>query len=166
MITSAKFSECGKYRYLLTREWGVGPSCVFVMLNPSKADALNDDPTIRKCVGFAKGLHCGSLWVVNLFAARATDPKDLLGIDDPVGLENHRFVMEAVDHAEQEGGVIVCAWGAHGGYMGQDETMYGWLLGYDPSLVMCLGRTKQGFPRHPLYLPYATPLERYEGRAT
>jgi hypothetical protein len=167
----ASRSPCGRYRYRLWREWrgthdpknwrwegfndgagepvGEPKSCLFIMLNPSTADAYDDDPTIRRCVGFARRWRYERLEVVNLFAFRATDPRDLLTLnhdDDPVGPGNLHNVRAAADRA----GLIVCAWGAHGGHIGQDETLLGW-LGDRPRFA--LGLTKGGHPKHPLYLP-------------
>lgn len=165
----AHISKDGKYRYLLWREWrggtpdnwrwfgatdgngtplGEPESCLFIMLNPSTADGTQDDPTIRRCVGFAKFWGYDRLEVVNLFAYRATDPRELmnLSLDEAVGPENRERVFSAVSMAK----MIVCAWGAHGDYLGQDETLLGWI---DPRERYCLGITKDGAPRHPLYLP-------------
>jgi hypothetical protein len=166
----AKLSPDGKYRYRLWREWrgthdpknwhwvtkdgdgdpmGEPKSCLFVMLNPSTADGDKDDPTIRRCVGFAKALKYERLEVVNLFAYRATRPTDLLDLnhaDDPVGPWN----LEIVTAAAEKAGIVICAWGAHGGHLGQDETVLGWL---DTRAVHALGLTRDGHPRHPLYLP-------------
>lgn len=159
----AAISRDGKYRYRLWREWrGAGDlhcrvagdergACVFVMLNPSTADGETDDPTIRRCVNFAKAWKFERLEVLNLFAYRATDPKALLALnhdDDPVGPKN----LEAFDFVIRSGsaGTIVCAWGAHGAHIGQDETALGWM---GDRKRFALGLTKDGHPRHPLYLP-------------
>ena len=169
--SGADISACGRYRYLLWREWrrsgslenwamtdmvdgagnriGEPKSCLFVMLNPSTADASIDDPTIRRCVAFAKRWRYDRLEVVNLFAYRATNPKTLLTLghkENPIGDRN----SEVVSSAAFEAGLIVCAWGAHGGHMGHDETVRGW-LGARKSFA--LGFTKAGQPRHPLYVP-------------
>ena len=165
--SGAALSPCGRYRYLLWREWrgthdpqhwrwldrrdgfGEPKACVFIMLNPSTADAEHDDPTIRRCVAFAQAWNFERLEVVNLFAHRATDPAALLALNDadnPVGPENHDYIENAVTQA----GLVVCAWGAHGTHLGQDETVLGWCDGVP---VHCLGITKGGHPRHPLYLP-------------
>jgi hypothetical protein len=172
----AALSEDGKYRYRLWREWrgthdilnwrqidkdwSVPLSCVFVMLNPSTADASIDDPTIRRCVGFAKAWRFERLEVVNLFAFRATDPKQLLALrhsDDPVGVRNQEFVQQAIADA----GRIVCAWGSHGDHLGQDETMLGWL---GARQCHALGLTKDGHPKHPLYLRTDEQLVAFNGR--
>jgi hypothetical protein len=188
----AILSADGQYRYMLDREWrgthkhenwkwltdsrgkiavdGIGSDlgepkpCVFIMLNPSTADADKDDPTIRKCVGFAKQWKFERLTVLNLFAFRATDPKVLLSMDDrrggidPVGFRNQEHVEEICTDA----GRIVCAWGAHGDHLQQNETMLGWLFGFN---LHCLGLTKHGHPKHPLYVPYETPLQEYIPRS-
>jgi len=156
---TAIISECGKYRYRLSRQWDGGHKpCLFIMLNPSTADADKDDPTIRRCINFAKSWGRNELIVVNLFAYRATSPKDMMAADDPVGPENMQHVKEAADYVMHgcelfpDGvGPIVCAWGAHGTYMGQDQTVLGWLEDVCATpLAMAL--TKDGQPRHPLYL--------------
>lgn len=160
MKTDAIISDCGKYRYRLSRKWdgsSVKP-CTFIMLNPSTADAEIDDPTIRRCINFAKSWDCGELIVVNLFAFRATSPKDMMAADDPVGPDNMEHVKWAVDYtlngheAWPDGrGMIVCAWGANGTFMGQDQTVRGWVEA-EQAMPMALAFTKQGQPRHPLYL--------------
>lgn len=180
--TSAHLSACGKYRYQLDREWrGVAPNenwrwfgakdggghelgepkaCLFVMLNPSTADANVDDPTIRRCVGFAKRFKFDLLQVVNLFAYRATDPQEVLkmtGDGDPIGPENQDFIEDCAGRA----GLIICAWGAHGGHIDQDETALGW-LGDRPKFA--LGLSKDGHPRHPLYLKSDAALIPFDGR--
>jgi hypothetical protein len=170
--TGAEISSCGKYRYKLWREWpGFGPvsdgmkmHCAFVMLNPSTADGEEDDPTIRRCVGFSKAWGYDRLEVVNLFAYRATDPNTLLRLghnDDPVGPENLE-AFKAVCNTVNCGAIIV-AWGAHGGHLGQDETALGWIKKSDR--VHALGLTKDGKPRHPLYMkadcePFRFPVAR------
>lgn len=163
-ITSgARISSDNIYRYLLWRQWGANSdseSCLFVMLNPSTANANLDDPTIRRCVGFAKYHGYEHLVVANLFAYRATKPSDLfnctaIGVD-PVGWQNQKFLAESARRA----GLIICAWGAHGGFMGQEETVRGWLQDTGKPLY-ALGLTKGGHPRHPLYIPASTQLIRY-----
>ena len=178
----AQISHDGKYRYLLWREWRLHPkpakwfwwknedgspcvdganqpigepeTCLFIMLNPSTADAETDDPTIRRCVGFAADWGYDRVEIVNLFAYRATSPQTLLGLkhgDDPVGERNQDIFGFAARNAH----LVVCAWGSHGSYLGQDETTRGWFT----REAYCLGRTLKGFPKHPLYLAASTPLE-------
>lgn len=148
-MSAAVISECGTYRYTLHRRipcalrW-VRP-CLFVMLNPSIADATLDDPTIRRCIGFAKAWSCTSLTVVNLFALRATDPKALAAHADPIGPENDRHITEQLQaHAL---GIVIAAWGAHAFAQKRAREFAASVSG-----VQCLGVTKDGSPRHPLYV--------------
>ena len=168
----ATISPDGRYRYLLWREWrgsgtndtwrwlgandgaghplGEPKSCLFVMLNPSTADGEQDDPTVRRCVGFAKRWHYDRLEVVNLFAHRATDPREILRMndaDEPYGVRN----QQTIERAANEAGIIVCAWGSHGTHLGHNETVLGWLEGRSAPLV-AFGFTAAGQPRHPLYV--------------
>jgi hypothetical protein len=162
---SAVISPCGKYRYHLRRETGSGHGvATFVMLNPSTADAEVDDPTVRKCLGFALRWGCCELHVVNLFAIRATAPADLQTAGDPVGSENREWVEHAIKKVRRNliVGPVVCAWGIHGSYMDQDQTVLGWIEGL--CQPMCLGMTKDGHPRHPLYMPYSAELVAFGGR--
>jgi hypothetical protein len=151
---SAVISPCGKYRYHLRRRIGdgSGPVATFIMLNPSTADARVDDPTIRKCVGFSQRWGCGELHVVNLFALRALDPKQVGKTHDPGGPENQVWIERSVAPAD----IVICAWGNLGQLMRHDETVLGWVK--DICEPMCLGVTKRGHPRHPLYVPYTTKL--------
>lgn len=143
----AVLSECGRYRYRLTRVWDAAlPVAHWVMLNPSVADATIDDPTIRRVVGFSKAWGFGGADVRNLFALRATDPKELRAADDPVGPDNDSH-LTAVPAAA----VVVAAWGAGGGLFGRDLRVLRLLR--DAGVAMsCLGTTKQQQPRHPLYV--------------
>lgn len=150
MERTATISECGRYRYSLTRRWGEGATCCFVMLNPSTADAEVDDPTIRRCIGFAQREGYGALEVVNLFAYRATDPKRLRNTPDPIGPENNQHLAQAFDKA----GLIVAAWGAHGSFHSRNQVVRRMLNGRS----MCLGTTAKGEPKHPLYLAKNAPL--------
>lgn len=167
---SAVMSDCGKYRYELRRQLSDLDSsvCVFIMLNPSTADAELDDPTIRRCKGFASRLGCGELIVVNLFALRSTNPRELYAAGDPVGELNHEYVVKALDEVLSYGGFVICAWGTHGKLMEQDETVLGWIEGESVSgreiNPYCFGVTKSGFPKHPLYLPNNSELLEYTGR--
>lgn len=166
---SAVFSTCGQYRYLLTRrlsEYNIegGIECdkvaTFIMLNPSTADATRNDPTIRRCIGFAQQWGCGTLQVLNLFAVRATLPQAMKQATDPVGPDNHKWFARTLMAAPVESHVVVCAWGVHGAFRGQDRVVLGWLheLGITS---FALGITLEGHPRHPLYLPYLTGLMQY-----
>jgi hypothetical protein len=157
---SAVISGDGKYRYHLWRRIAEG-GCIatFIMLNPSTADSLIDDPTIRKCIGFCRTWGFGELHVVNLFALRATDPADLRQADDPVGPYNFDWIQRTVDitlnPAHSGGrGRVVFAWGTRGVYMGQDQIVLDWIA--KQCKPMCLGVTQDGHPRHPLYVPYGS----------
>lgn len=154
---AATISPCGRYRYTLSRELGglmPGGTCVFVMLNPSTADADLDDPTIRRCMGFAKGWGHSRLEVVNLFAYRSTDPKAMALAESPIGPDNDAHLLRAAYGADR----IICAWGAHGVHMQRSARVAGLLRagGYQ---LQHLGLTKAGQPRHPLYLAGATQPE-------
>lgn len=139
------FSPCRTYRYALWREWIGGDGyAMFVGLNPSTADEMRDDPTIRRCVSFAKSWGYAGLCMANLFAYRATQPKDMKAAADPIGPENDDH-LQALAH---EAGVVVAAWGANGTHKGRDLEVCELL----PSLH-CLALTKDGHPGHPLYLP-------------
>jgi hypothetical protein len=143
----AIFDPTGMYRYLLWREWHPdSPRLALIMLNPSTADEQKNDPTIRRCIGFAHAWGFGSVEVVNLFAYRATDSKELLKVDDPVGAENDGYIVQAVERCSY----VVVAWGTKGILLDRDRQVLQ-LLGDRPN-VGCLGVTKGGHPRHPLYL--------------
>lgn len=147
----ATISACSRYRYELTRRWSDSTrSVTWIMLNPSTADAAVDDPTIRRCIAFSKAWLCGSLRVCNLYALRSTDPSALWKCADPVGPENDRYLSNS------GGDVIVCAWGANA-KADRAKAVYNLLNNAAP--MMCLGRTKAGAPKHPLYVAGATQLE-------
>lgn len=140
----AKMSPCRSYRYSLERHWNVKlPSVMFIGLNPSTADEQTDDPTVRRCIGFAKRWGFGSLILTNLFSYRSKDPKHLLVVDDPIGRWNDRWIDQAAERAD----LVVAAWGALGGIMARDQVVAARI-----ATLYCLGKTKGGHPRHPLYL--------------
>lgn len=144
----ASVSTCGRYRYLLTRIWGEArPLANFIMLNPSTADGTTDDPTIRRCMAFARAWGYGGLLVSNLFAFRATDPHELYRTEAPVGHENDA----AITACALASGLHVAAWGVHGSLMNRGQAVRTLLWGIRP--LTCLGMTKSGQPRHPLYMP-------------
>lgn len=151
------FSPDRKYRYALWREWDMFNSdyALFIGLNPSTADETNDDPTIRRCIGFAKAWGCGALCMVNIFAFRATDPFDMMDCGDPVGPENDKHLFEL----SQKAAIRIAAWGVHGKHLGRGETIKTML-----PFLHCLGLTKDGFPKHPLYLPKEQRAEPYNYR--
>lgn len=158
--SSAEISDCGRYRYWLERKWNRADPQVFVMLNPSTADANEDDPTIRRCIGFAKREGAGGIVVVNLFAWRATDPKELSTTSDPIGPGNTRAIGEALLMAAVHQRPIICAWGAHHLAQTQGERLQRRAVDCAAQLV-CLGTTKSGAPKHPLYIKRDQPLVRF-----
>lgn len=149
----ATFDSTGKYRYRLWREWDAdAPPIAFVMLNPSTADADSNDPTIRRCVGLARSWGYGAIEVVNLFAYRATDPKALRQVTDPIGEENDRHLIAAARRSQ----TLILAWGNWGTLHQRDRTV--WQL-LSPCQAYCLGINRSGQPRHPLYVRGdATPI--------
>lgn len=155
VVKSAQISECGLYRYNLQRVWssGIIPR-IYIMLNPSTADADVDDPTIRRCVAFAKRDGFGGVVVLNLFAFRATDPAALKGAADAIGPDNDDAIIAMLCEVPRVymPTAIIAAWGAHGGLMKRDAAVKG-LLRSAGLRASCFGLTKEGHPRHPLYLP-------------
>lgn len=143
---SAVISDCGLYRYSLFRGWDDDlPAVAFVMLNPSTADGLKDDPTIRRCIGFARAWGFGRLEVFNLFALRATSPKDMKASKHPVGPSNDDVLAGLLD---RKFGKIVAAWGAHGSHLGRSTAVRKMIPG-----MWALRLTGDGEPGHPLYVP-------------
>lgn len=146
--STADLSEDGLYRYELTRRWSPGMLLRWVMLNPSTADALVDDPTIRRCCGFAKAWNFAGIVVHNLYALRATDPKALRSHPDPVGPENNRYLSQSPMHYSDG---VICAWGANAEV--ERERAVVRMFADSRTELYCLGTTKAGRPKHPLYLP-------------
>ena len=147
--SSAVISADQQYRYLLRREFGGGSgACLFVMINPSTADAELDDPTIRRCITFAQREGCSTLEVVNLYAYRSTDPKQLWQVFDPVGPDNDCHIKVAVSRAD----IVIAAWGANAKRLRAKSVTRLIPDGY------ALGFTKDGTPKHPLYLKLDAPL--------
>lgn len=143
--SSALFSPCGRYRYELRRIWERNrPPAMFVGLNPSTADAERDDPTVRRCIQFARDWGWGGVVVVNLFAYRATFPADLFRAAAPIGPENDRCLA----HRQGGAGVVVAAWGNHGIYRDRAAEVLSKL--HRPHYLRLNG---SGQPAHPLYLP-------------
>lgn len=157
MQRSASISECGRYRFELGRSWDDSlPSLVFVMLNPSTADADVDDPTIRKCVGFAQRFGYGSMAVANLFAYRATDPAELKRAGYPVHPEeDDRLEQLCTDWDGQS--TIVCAWGSNAKGLARVQRVRE-LLTRGGNTIMALHMNADGTPAHPLYQPYTRTL--------
>ena len=154
MIRHAVVSSCGQYRYSLERHWTAAEPAVFVMLNPSTADGTHDDPTIRRCIGFARSWGFGGLRVLNLFAYRSTNPRNLVLVEDPVGPANDAYLREAA-----RGGELICAWGA---YPAPERVEFLRSLG---ARLSAISLTKAGSPAHPLYLHAASKLVEFHGHA-
>lgn len=160
-LSFADISACGRYRYWLERRWSAESPAVFVMLNPSTADAKIDDPTIRRCVGFAKREGHGGLVVVNLFGWRSSDPRQLARADDPVGPRNPRAIGEALLLGAVTSGRVICAWGSNRMAEPQSAALRRRAADFNVNL-MCLAQTKSGAPKHPLYIAGDSPLIPYE----
>ena len=153
----AVISDCGKYRYLLRRTWDhKKPRALLVMLNPSTADARQDDATIRSCVRLLSGLGYGSMEVVNVFAYRATKPDELLTAANPYGPKNEDSVRAAIKRCA----IVIVAWGAWP--LADQAAIYiRNAIRAERPAMFCFGRTKSGAPKHPLYIKSGTPLEIY-----
>lgn len=147
MLKDAVIDQTGMYRYSLRRIWNTDlPKVLFIMLNPSTADDQEDDPTIRRCIGFAKYWGYGSLEVMNLFAYRATDPSELRKVVDPIGPDNDIHIFRAAIQTD----LIITAWGTHGPVLGRNLVVMENLYSFR---TYCLGVSKGGHPKHPLYIP-------------
>lgn len=161
MNKSAEISKDGLYRYTLTRKWEHSSTALsIVMLNPSTADADLDDPTIRRCIGFSKSHGYGGIQVVNLYAYRATNPKVLKTVTDPVGPENDAWLTRVLKYSAYWQAPVLCAWGANAASERVDRFLdlaqdIADQSGIYPGLVH-LGLTKAGAPRHPLYIAGST----------
>jgi hypothetical protein len=147
--SEAVYSDCENYRFLLTRTWGDGPRALFIMLNPSTATEFQNDPTVERCERRARALGYGAFRVTNIFAWRATDPRDMRAAPDPVGAENDRAILDSLDWAD----TVICAWGNHGAHLDRGRKVEALLRGAGKPLHH-LGMTGQGQPKHPLYIGY------------
>jgi hypothetical protein len=154
----ALLSPDQKYRYVLTRTWSddVKQKLVIIGLNPSTADAFVDDPTIRRCIRFAKDWGFDQLIMLNIFALRSTDPELLKGELDPIGPENDRLIDEYLEEAH----MVLVAWGANEMIDHNDRADHVLLRIREP---YCLGTTMSGHPRHPLYIKADTKPFPYKG---
>ncbi|KKM82312.1 hypothetical protein LCGC14_1320870 [marine sediment metagenome] len=151
ILRAAHFSPDMLYRYGLTRQWGPGGMVLFILLNPSTADAIVDDATVRRCIAFALAWGYGGLYIVNLFAFRSTDPRELLRVRDPIGAQNDHALSSYAEFSS----LHVAAWGTHGALKERGRAVRDTLsaLGYQ---LYHLGLTQGGHPRHPLYLAKST----------
>lgn len=149
ILRAASLSSCGDYRHLLVREWADnGPTAVFVLLNPSTADADRDDATTRRCINYAQDWDCSSMWIVNLYAWRARHPADLWMVPDPVGPENNRFLRTAAAVARDSGGPLVAGWGTEA----RPDRIKAVLELPGLDRLSALAVTQSGQPHHPLRL--------------
>ncbi len=162
MQGAAEITADGKYRYDLTRWWSASYSktrwCLWVMLNPSTADAAVNDPTITRCISFAAHAGFTGIAVVNLYAFSTTYPFELTVAKDPVGPLNDAHIRRWVKQSQR----VVAAWGAFDGFPNNGVSRRSdAVLKLLPSATLCLGRTKAGAPKHPLYVPAATQMIQY-----
>ena len=158
--STATFSPCRTWRYALTRRWLDNTEGVaFLMLNPSTADAFMLDPTLRRCKSFATAWGYGAMLILNCFALRSTDPRGLKTHPDPVGPDNDAVITEWLGRLS---GPVIAAWGVHATYQGR-AAQVAELVHAAGRELMCLGTTKDGHPRHPLYVPAATDLTVWPG---
>jgi hypothetical protein len=140
---TAKLSKCRLYRYALWRTWDESkPFVLFVGLNPSTADETADDPTLTRCINYAKSWGYGGVCMSNLFAFRATDPLDMRASQDPIGKENNKWLRKLAKDA----GLVVAAWGNGGVHLERSDQVKKFL-----SNVYCLKINRSGEPAHPLY---------------
>ena len=145
MEKKANISKDKIYRYTLSRPWDyTKPKVLFIGLNPSIADENIDDPTITRCINFAKDWGYGALLMANLFAFRSTYPKEIYLIDDPIGKDNDHYLLECVKQSD----LIIACWGNNGTYMDREKIIKELV----PNLY-CLQKNKNGTPHHPLRLP-------------
>jgi hypothetical protein len=155
---TAIFDQTGQYRYQLTRRWqNHGPNVAFVMLNPSRANAQQDDPTLRACIQFAQRWEYASLAVVNLFGYCTAQPAVLKTVADPVGPDNDDYLLSIVREADR----VVLAWGNGGSWVGRDRTILTLLRPYQAKLSY-LQINRSGQPRHPLYINRSLSLQPFD----
>lgn len=146
----ALYSDCEAFRYSLTRVWDKGRTrALFVMLNPSTATEVQNDPTVERCERRARALGFGAFCVTNIFAYRATDPKVMRAQSDPVGPENDTAILDGAAWAD----AVICAWGTHGEHLMRGPQVER-LLRAQPKPLSHLGLSKAGHPKHPLYISY------------
>ncbi|MEJ6399203.1 DUF1643 domain-containing protein [Yoonia sp. 208BN28-4] len=151
IASTVQYSDCEKYRYALTRVWDAnGKTVMFIMLNPSKADELANDPTVERCERRARALGFGAFRVTNIFGWRDTDPFAMRKAAEPVGPDNDATLRDGLAWAD----CIICAWGTHGAHRGRGPQV-AQMLHRSGHQLHTLGLTKDGHPKHPLYIAYA-----------
>jgi hypothetical protein len=152
VYSTAGYSVCGQYRYYLVRRFGRPAAqrpqrIAFIGLNPSTATERQNDPTVRRCIGFAQRWGFREFVMLNAFAFRSTDPRRLKTVDDPIGAANDRQIR----YWTRRSGLVVCCWGTHAGLLDRDPALRAQLHKWGVSLK-CFEQTQAGYPRHPLYL--------------
>lgn len=158
MKLGATFSSCRKYRYSLTRSWApYNGRLLYILLNPSTADAVRNDPTNTRGIVRANDMGFGAVEFVNLFGIRSPYPEKIKSVRDPVGHNNDRFIRKAIRRAD----MVVCGWGTHGTYRGRDVAV--------KKLIRMLGKpvyylqlTKERHPKHTLYISYKHKPKRWD----
>jgi hypothetical protein len=158
VIYDAIFSECRRYRYIWRHTWDVSlPALVVIGLNASIADEQRKDPTVTRCVNFASAWGLGSLWMLNLFAFRATDPNAMKAEARPIGEENNQTLIDVCGNVHHlDGGRILAAWGNHGTHLNRSRDVTQLLCQNARVPLWALRVTKANQPQHPLYLPADT----------
>jgi hypothetical protein len=158
-LSQAVFDDTQEFRYWLARIWDVNrPVVNFIMLNPSTADQYHDDPTVARCLHYARRWGYGTLLVTNIFAKRCTNPKALYTADDPIGPSNDNYLLKAASEAD----LRVVGWGTHGALRDRHAAVLHHLADFP---LASLGATRDGFPKHPLYLRTNTPVMPYPPRS-
>ena len=153
--STAVYSDCERYRYLLTRTWDpTGRRALFIMLNPSTATEVQNDPTVERCERRARTLGFGAFRVTNIFAWRDTDPQMMRRAADPVGPANDAAILDSLTQWIRPGDQTIAAWGTHGAHMERGPAVER-LLRQTGRPLHHLGLTKDGHPKHPLYIGYA-----------
>jgi hypothetical protein len=154
------FSHDRRFRYILRHTWGpflASKLCTWIGLNPSVADETRLDPTLRRIRAFSTAWGFNGFIMTNLFALVSTKPNQLYSAADPVGSENDRYTLQAV----QETGIVIAAWGTLGGHRGRCTAVLKMISGVN---LLCLKKTKEGYPIHPLYVAAGTEPTRYTNR--
>jgi hypothetical protein len=156
--STAIYSPCERYRYALTRVWDDrGARLLCVMLNPSTATEVQNDPTVERCERRARALGYGAFRVCNIFAWRDTDPRAMRAAADPIGPGNDAAIRDGAAWADR----VLCAWGTHGAHLGRGAAVATLLR--DTGRPLChLGLSKAGHPKHPLYIAYSQQPEPWE----
>ena len=172
--SDAIFSDCGRYRYRLERIWDPEKLILpWVLLNASTAGSTRNDPTVTRVIGFTRRWGFGGFWLVNAYAAVATKPQDLFAMGDNVGPCNRHYVQATICEAYRQARIlsesaefpVIAGWGDHGARGNQDLRVLEWILRAGaPVRIQCLGVTKLGCPRHPLYRAADTEPVNYAGR--